>query len=196
MAATALAAVPGRAVAQAPAARSASVRREYQSIQVNPENVRVSNYLHDLTAPGTVVGVIGGGALTHFREGRTPWNEGAGGLARQIASRAGQVAVDVSVRHGLAALMHRSTDTHYQPCDCHGFVPRVGHALVESFTDRRADGSRAFSIPRIAGSYAGNFAQAAWEPGHSAAGVAMGTTISFGLNALFNVGRELTGLGR
>jgi hypothetical protein len=196
MAVTAVAAVAGRAVAQTPAQQRGGAGRVIHSIQISPDNARFNDYLHDLTRPSVVIGVVGGGLLTHVRGNGEEWTQGPEGLARQIASRAGEVVVNVSVRHGLAALMHRSTDTHYQPCDCHGFGPRVGHALAETFTDRRADGSRAFAIPLVAGAYAGNFAQAAWEPGHSAGSVAMGTTVSLGLAALFNVGRELTGLGR
>jgi hypothetical protein len=196
MAATVLVAVSGKAVGQAPASRSNSVRREQQSIGVKPETVRFNNYLQDLAGRNALIGIVGGGVLQHFQEKRTPWNEGSDGFQRVILSRAGEHAVNVSVRHGLAALLQRSTDDRYQPCDCHGLVPRVGHAIVATFTDQRADGSRAFSFPRVAGAYAGNFAQAAWEPGHSAGNVARATTLSFGVSALFNVGRELTGLGR
>jgi hypothetical protein len=115
-------------------------------------------------------------------------------LAQRMAARAGQAAVEVSVRHGLAAVMHRSTD--YQPCDCRGFGPRVEHALLETFTDRRADGTRALSVPSLAGAYAGNFARLAWERDRSAGDAALGATLSLGFSALFNIGRELTGIGR
>jgi hypothetical protein len=190
----ALTAVAGRATAQVPSAGGAAVRRQQQSIRVTPENVRFTNYLHELAGPGAVMGVVGGGLVAHLRERSNAWNDGTDGLAREIASRAGQRTVNVSVRHGLAALMHVSTS--YQPCECHGFGPRVGHALLESFTDRRSDGSRVLSIPRLAGAYAGNFARMTWEPDHSAGRVAMGTTLSFGFTALFNIARELTGVGR
>jgi hypothetical protein len=100
----------------------------------------------------------------------------------------------VTVRHTLAALMHRSTD--YQPCECRGFGPRVEHALLETFTDRRADGSRALSVPRIAGAYAGGFSRLAWERDRNVGDVALGTTLSFGFSALFNIARELSGVGR
>jgi hypothetical protein len=114
-------------------------------------------------------------------------------MREQMLSRAGQAVVQLSVRHGLAALMHRSTS--YQPCDCKGFGPRVGHALLETFTDRRADGSRALSVPRIAGAYAGSFSRMAWEHDRSAGSVAMTTTMSFGFSALVNIAKELSGVG-
>jgi hypothetical protein len=123
-------------------------------------------------------------------------NDAVGGLAGRIGSNATKAAVQTSVRHGLAALMHRSTDYHYRFCECHGLGPRVGHALLETFIDRRADGSRAFSVARVAGSYAGGFAGLAWERDRNAGDVLRGTTMSFGFSALFNVARELTGVGR
>jgi hypothetical protein len=195
LAASAVAVGGARASAQtAPATR---YRREPQPIQVEPKNVRFSNYLHDLNSPGALIGVVGGGVLEHLRQKPTFGNEETSGLGQVILSRAGAHAVNVSVRHSLAALMQRTTDDHYHFCECHGLVPRVGHAVVETLTDRRADGRRALSFPRFAGAYAGNFAQAAWDPGrHNPGNVAVGTTLSFGISALFNVGRELSGLGK
>jgi hypothetical protein len=192
MVATAMAAVAGRASAQTAAAPGAAIGQEPQSIRINPENVRLNNYLHDLAGPGAFVGVIGGGLVDQLRHK----NDAVGGLAGRIGSNVTQAVVQTSVRHGLAALMHRSTDNHYQFCECHGFGPRVGHALLETFTDRRADGSRALSVPRIAGSYAGSFAGLAWEHDRNASDVMVGTTLSFGFKALFNVARELSGVGR
>jgi len=192
MVATALAAVAGGASAQTAPAPGAAIGREPQSIRINPENVRLNNYLHDLAGRGAIVGVVGGGLVDHLR------NKNDGGpdeLAGQIAERATEQAVQVSVRHGLAAVMHRSTDYHYQPCECHGFGPRVGHALLATFTDRRADGSRALSVPRIAGDYAGGFAGLAWQRDRNAGDVLRGTTLSFGVKVLFNIARELTGVG-
>lgn len=180
--------------AQTPSEPGAANRREPPSIRVNPESVRLNNYLRDLAGPPALVGVLGGGLLDHLRRQPSVWNDDADGLARQIASRAGQAAVQVSVRHGLAALMHRSTD--YQPCECRGFGPRVEHALLETLTDRRADGSRALSVPRIAGAYAGSFARLAWERDRGAGDTALGATLSLGFSALFNIARELTGVGR
>jgi hypothetical protein len=190
--ATALAAVAGGASAQTASAPGGAIGREPPSIRINPENVRLNNYLHDLAGRGAIVGVVGGGLVDQLRHK----NDGPDGLAgRQIATRATVAGVQVSVRHGLAALMHRSTDYRYQRCECHGFGPRVGHALLETFTDRRADGSRALSVPRIAGDYAGGFAGLAWQRDRNVGDVVRGTTLSFGFNALFNIARELTGVG-
>jgi hypothetical protein len=185
---TALVTAAGRVAAQTPSAPGGG-GREAQSLRVNAENVRLNNYLHDLAGPGAFAGVIGGGLLDQLRQKPEFWHDGAEGLPRRIAMGATQAAVQVSVRHGLAALMHRSTD--YQPCECDGFGRRVEHALLETFTDRRADGSRALSVARLAGAYAGGFSRLAWERDRNAGDVALGTTVSLGFSALFNITREL-----
>jgi len=192
MVATGLAAFARGVSAQTPSAPGAAIGREPQSIRINPENARLNNYLHELAGPGALVGIIGGGVLDQLRH----QNAAVGGLGGRIGSNATQAVVQTSVRHGLAALMHRSTDNRYQFCECHGFGPRVQHALLETFTDRRADGSRALAVPRIAGTYAGDFAGLAWEHDRSAGGVAAGATLSLGFSALFNIARELSGVGR
>jgi hypothetical protein len=180
----------GGVSAQAPSAVGPVLGREPPSIRVTPENVRFSNYLRDLAGPRAVIGVVGGGVLSQLRQ------KDDTDLGVRLAQRATQHAAEVTVRDGLAAIMNRSTDYHYQFCECHGFGPRVQHALLETFTDRRADGSRALSVPRIAGTYAGDFAGLAWEHDRSVGQAAAGATLSLGFSALFNIGRELTGLGR
>ena len=161
-----------------------------QSIRIDRENVRFTRYLSDLAGPGAFVGVLGAGVLDQLRHG----NDGIGGLAGGIGAHAAQSVVQTSVRHGLAALMHRSTD--YPRCQCSGFGRKVGHALRETFTDRGADGSRALSVPRLAGAYAGGVTRLAWERDQSPGAVVAGTTLSLGFSALFNIARELTGVGR
>jgi hypothetical protein len=161
-------------------------------MRVGPTNDRLHNYFHDLTSPAAFIGVVGGPLVGYLRQ--SPSARDGDALREQMLSRAGQAVVQLSVRHGLAALMNRSTS--YQPCDCRGFGPRVGHALLETFTDRRADGSRALSVPRIAGAYAGSFSRMAWEHDGNAGSVAVSTTMSFGFSALVNVAKELSGVGR
>jgi hypothetical protein len=145
--ATALAAsVAGGVSAQAPSAGDPAPGREPASIRITPENARFNNYLRELAGPRALVGVVGGGVLGQLRQ-----HDGMD-LGERLAERATQHTAEVSVRHGLAAVMHRSTDYHYQFCECHGFGPRVAHALVESFTDRRADGTTPGTSPASPGS--------------------------------------------
>ncbi|HEX5576503.1 MAG TPA: hypothetical protein VFX42_11555 [Gemmatimonadales bacterium] len=189
MAATAMVAVAGKASAQMAPTPGGAIGRGARSLRINPDNVRMNNYLHDLVGPGALIGMVGGSVVDQLRGQRS----GSDDLTGKIAQRATQNAVQASVYHGLAALMHRSTE--YQPCECHGFGPKVGHALLETFTDRRDDGSRALALPRFASAYAGGMAGLAFEHDKNPGDVALSTTLSFGLTALFNVGKELSGIG-
>ena len=184
----------GSAGAQAVAPADTAAASRSLSLRIRSENVRLVRYLHDLAGPGAFIGVVGGGLLDQLWSKPSSWGDDADGLARRIGSRASQAAVQVSVRHGLAALMGRSTT--YQPGECKGFGPKVEHALLETFTDRRMDGSRAFSIPAVAGAYAGGFTRMAWERGRGPGDIALNTTLSLGFTAVFNIARELTGLAR
>jgi hypothetical protein len=184
------ASVVGGVSAQAPSAGGPAAGGEPQSIRITPENALFSKYLRELAGPRALAGLVVGGVLGQLR-GHNDHE-----LPGRIAEGATQHAVQVSVLYGLAALMHRSTDQHFHFCECHGFGPRVQHALLESFTDRLADGSRALSIPHIAGSYAGAFADLPFQHDRRVGNVAIGTTLSLGSSALFNIARELTGLGR
>jgi hypothetical protein len=190
----ALATVASGVSAQTRSVDGTTLLRQPQSVRINPENVRLNKYLHDLAGPGPFIGVIGGGVLDQLWHKPAAWGGDGESFGRRIGSRATQLAVQVSVRHGLAALMHRSTD--YQPCECRGFGRRVEHALVETFTDRGPDGSRALSVPRLAGAYAGGFSRLAWDRDRNVGDVALGTTLSLGLSAAFNIARELTGMAR
>jgi hypothetical protein len=189
-----LAATTAGASAQGTPVAGATLGREPASIRVTPQNVRFNNYLRDLAGPGTLIKVVGGSVVNHLWRQPTDGDQTTEGLAKAMASRAAQTAVQETVRHGLAAVMQHSTD--YQPCECKGFGPKVEHALLETFTDRRADGSRAIAVPRMAGAYAGRFARLAWEHDGGAQDVLLGTTLSFGFTAVFNIARELSGVGR
>jgi hypothetical protein len=195
MAMTALSVAGGSiASAQSSAIAAPIVSRQTPSLRIDLQDVRFANYIHELSGPGTFIGVIGGGLLDQLWRKPSLWSDDAEGLARRVGARATQTAVQISVRHGLASVMGYSTD--YQPCGCRGFGPKVEHALLETFTDRRADGTRGLSVPRFAGAYAGGLSRLAWEPNRTVGEVALNTTLSFGFTAVFNIARELTGLAR
>lgn len=178
MLATALVAMAARVSAQA----------SPDSLRVHSQNVTFNSYLHDLVRPGVVAGTIGGSVLQQMRGTRY----GPPELEDKIEERFARRAVVISVRDGAAALMHLSPSNRFQRCQCSGFGRRVGHALLESFTAHRADGSRVVAIPRFASAYAGGMTQLAWSHDRTAGQIALGTTLSFGVNALMNVVKELS----
>ena len=167
-----------RASAQAPA-----------PIGVTPKSARESAYLNELANPRALAWMAGGAALERARYGdRVDFGD-------ELAYRATKRVVGLSVRHGLAAAMHLGTDSRYHPCECRGFGKRVGHALVETFTDPRDGGGRALAVPRFAAHYAENLTGMAWQHDRGITSVVSSTSLSFGIQALFNIGRELTGIG-
>jgi hypothetical protein len=178
------------AVALAAMATARVSAQTQPQIRVTPEDARLSAYLHELANPGALAGlaagVAGGAVLERLRhQDRTD-------LTNELAFGATQRLVGVSLRHGLAAAMHVGTKYQYHLCGCRGFGPRVAHALVETFTDRRDDGGRSVAAPRIVASYAESFTGLAWKHDRSVGSVLAGTTLSYGGQALFNLGRELT----
>lgn len=158
-------------------------------IRVTPRSAREAAYLNELANPRAMAWMVGGAALERARNGDRVE------FADELAYRATKRVVGISVRHGLAAAMHLGTDSRYHRCECTGFAPRVAHALVETFTDPRDGGGRALAVPRIAAHYAENFTGMAWQHDRGVTSVVTGTSLSFGVQALFNIGRELTGIG-
>jgi hypothetical protein len=152
---------------------------------------RWDSYQDDLFGLYALLGLAGTTAWDHLRDDPEEWDDGAEGLGLRAASNAGRLVVGQSTRHGLAALMGHST--RYQRCTCSGFGSRIGHALLETATDRKRSGSRAIAIPRVAGSFAGAYAQMLWRPELSAEEAAVDAAGGLLYGAAVNVARELIG---
>jgi hypothetical protein len=146
-------------------------------------------YVHDLIGPGAILGVAGATALDQVRDDPAEWGRNAQGLGHRAATNAASNVVAVSVRHGLAAALGRST--RYQPCGCSGFGPRIGHALVETFTDRDRAGARMVSIPRLGGAVAGALSQRIWRPSETSGDTAFRIAGSLLFSVASNVASEL-----
>jgi hypothetical protein len=140
------------------------------------------------------VGTATATTVDQMRTAPDAWGDGGEGFARRAASHAGSLVVEQSVRHGLAIALGRST--RYQRCECTGVVPRVGHAIRETFTDRDRENRRVVSFPRFAGVAAAAVAQPLWRPDvkMSEAAVSAGSTLLF--EAAGNAVKELVGWPR
>ncbi len=197
--ALALAVCGGAAAAQQPAATDsaaslaapASPASASTSAPATParHSGRWHAYVHDILGPGAWVGVGAGSALEQAETSPTQWGTGASGFGKRVASTYGDLFVQESVRHGLAAALDRSTS--YHRCACRGFGAKVGNAFVETFTDRDSEGRRQFSEPRVAGALAGGIAPLLWWPGETVAGAAAATGVSLLFTWAGNVFTEL-----
>ena len=155
---------------------------------------RLRAYAHDLYGPGALIGVAAASAIDQVREEPSEWGDGAEGFGRRAASNAGTLVVQETVRHGVAIALGRST--RYHPCNCRGAASRVRHALVESATDRDRSGRRALSVARVAGAFAGAYAQPLWRPDLGTGEAALRAASSLAFGALGNVAKELVGWPR
>jgi hypothetical protein len=86
--------------------------------------------------------------------------------------------------------MHRPLS--YHRCRCRSTAARIGSALRGAIADEMPDGSHRLAVPRIAGAYAGSFAQASWRPsaGNRTQTALLNGTSSLALGVLINLYRE------
>ncbi len=180
-AAAPLATAPGAPGLDAvPAGSAATVSQRFAPVEsLAPAQLgqsRMRNYVHDLVGPGALIGVFGGAALLQIENSPSQWGGGVSGYVDRVGSNAGQLFVQESVHHGLAAAMDETTQ--YQRCGCTDFSAQVSHAFVGAVTARDADGRQVVSVPRIAGAFAGSFATMLWWPGRSVGGAVVGGGLS------------------
>lgn len=92
------------------------------------------------------------------------WKQGMAGYGRRFGSDFGVRTISTTTRYALAEVLQE--DTLYYRCECRGLFPRLGHAVVSTFTARHGeDGRRAFSYSAVAAPYAGTItAVYAWYP--------------------------------
>jgi hypothetical protein len=138
---------------------------------------------------GTIEG-IGYAAIDQARDNPVEWDRGWEGFGRRVGSNVGEFYIQEVVTEGLAAAMNRPLD--YTPCKCRGTAGRVAWAIRGALFDRLPRGRQALAVPRIAGAYAGSFAQASWRPadGSRTQTALVNGTTSLGIGAVINLYHE------
>lgn len=142
-------------------------------------------------AYGTLEGAAFAG-VAQLENSPKEWGKGWPGYEKRLASNLGEFYIQEGVTEGLAAAMDRPLD--YVHCPCHDFGGEMAWALRGAITDPMRDGTHPLAIPRIAGAYAGSFAQAMWMPanGSSRTRVALlNGTESLAIGALINMYHEI-----
>jgi hypothetical protein len=103
------------------------------------------------------------GGLQQKSNSPPEWGGGWSGFGTRAASNFGVELVTTTTRYGMAEILRE--DAAYYPCQCRGFFPRFGHALISTFTGRHGkDGHTAFSFSGLVSPYAGGMAALAWYP--------------------------------
>lgn len=122
------------------------------------------NYAFDAMGPYPLFTSLASASIHQATDNPPEWSQGFDGLARRFGSSYGVAFVETTARYSLAEAIKE--DTLYYPCECMGVFPRLGHAVLSSFTGRRgADGHRVLSVPSLAAPYVGTFtATYGWYP--------------------------------
>ena len=163
--------LPHLAKAQAPTASGSSSNAALPAtpqpaVTYTPPSAttKFHNYLFDAFGPYPIVGAAIAAGINQANNAPPEWMQGGEGYGKRFGSNFGILAISTSTRYGLAALFRE--DTLYYRCDCKGFGPRLGHALLSTFTARRGeDGHRVFSFPDLVAPYAGAMAGVyGWYP--------------------------------
>jgi len=139
---------------------------QLNAIYVPPtQKTKFHHYLFDTFGPYPIVGAAFAAGINQATRTPPEWQQGFEGYGQRVGSAFGIAMVSTTTRYVLAQALQE--DTVYYRCQCKGFFPRLGHAVVSTFTSRRGeDGHRAFSFPALVAPYAGTMtAVYAWYPG-------------------------------
>ena len=129
------------------------------------QKIKLHNYLFDAFGPYPIVGAAVAAGINQADNTPPEWKQGAEGYGKRVASNFGIAGVGITTRYALSEAFRE--DSMYYRCECTGIFPRLGHAVISTFTARRgADGHRVFSFPAVVAPYAGTMtAVYAWYPG-------------------------------
>ena len=122
------------------------------------------NYAFDAFGPYAIVGEGVAAGINQAGNAPPEWGQGMAGYERRLGSDFGVAVAGTTTRYALAEALKE--DTLYYRCDCTGFWPRLGHAVLATWTGRRGeDGHRVFSLPALISPYAGTMtAVYGWYP--------------------------------
>lgn len=100
--------------------------------------------------------------IQHLNNQAPEWGQGAQGYAVRYGDVFGRYLVQNSIQYGSAVVLRE--DPAYYRCECKGLWPRTGHALLSTFTARRASGKRVLAISAVLGTYGGGMISTLWYP--------------------------------
>ena len=144
---------------------SPSATRQADLTYTRPsQKTKLRNYFFDALGPYPILGASFAAGISQAYHTPPEWEEGAEGYGKRVGSDFAIAAVSTTTRYALAQAFRE--DTLYYRCECKGFVPRLGHAMISTFTARRGtDGHRVFSFPALVAPYAGTMtAVYGWYP--------------------------------
>jgi hypothetical protein len=150
---------------------------------------RWHDYVHDEVGPFALAGTAVGAGIGTLNHSPGWWERSPEGYGYRLGAAFAAHTADVSVRDGLAAVMHQNL--HYIPCGCHNVFARAGHAVISSVLGVNDQGERVFALPTVVGGYAGGLTTAAlYQHEYGIAGGLRLGTASLAGHALGNLAKE------
>jgi hypothetical protein len=131
-----------------------------------------------------------GAGLDQRKPAPPEWDSGTKGFGERYGFRFGMHTIAATAEYTEGALLRE--DVAYHRCNCAGFFPRTGHAILSTFTARTKSGGTVLSFPSISSAYAGSFSAVnAWYPARYEPQDAFRIgTLSFGFKMGANLMRE------
>jgi len=126
--------------------------------------MKFRNYVFDTVGPYPIFVSAGVAGVDQFNNTPPEWHRNSSGFGKRFASDFGISTITTSTRYVMAAALKE--DTLYYRCNCTGFLPRISHATLSTFTGRRGDdGHSVISLSSILSPYAGAAASVyGWYP--------------------------------
>jgi hypothetical protein len=170
--AVALATLPVRAISQelllsdeSSGTAGVTTSRESDTGYARPsQKTKIDNYMFDAYGPYPITGAAFAAGINQLSNAPPEWNQGMKGYAMRFGSDYGIAMVATTTRYGASEAFKE--DALYYRCECRGILPRMGHAVISTFTARRGnDGHRVFSLPALVAPYVGSMtAVYGWYP--------------------------------
>ncbi|HEY8715548.1 MAG TPA: hypothetical protein VIM00_09205 [Candidatus Acidoferrum sp.] len=128
------------------------------------EKTKLENYFFDGFGPYPIAGAAIIAGINQADNTPPEWGGGAEAFGKRVGSNYGINMISTTTRYALSEVLHQ--DTLYYRCQCTGFFPRLGHALVSTLTARHGDeGHYIFSVPALVAPYVGTMtATHTWFP--------------------------------
>lgn len=123
---------------------------------------RFHNYLWNSFGPLAIAQDLMAAGIAQANNTIPDWGQGMEGFGRRFGTAFGVNVIQNSTQEVVAAALHQ--DTIYYRCDCRGFGPRLGHALLSGITARATDGHRVFAPEFIGAPYVGTLTALSWFP--------------------------------
>lgn len=128
-------------------------------------NERFRRYLENTIGPLRLARIGLSAGISQWNEDPKEWDREFEGYGRRYASDFGRNAIHQTVTYGLDEALHLDSESERSKHD--HFLPRLKDALLENITSRTTTGKRVFSIPKVAGTYAGAVISVeTWYPEH------------------------------